>query len=75
MNLPAGRQVLNIERRCFYFIIQHWTFSGFIEAAYSQNATVKLFSNDKMEIIYDDIVTENGITERDLEVTYMTKQN
>ena len=36
--------------------------SGSTIAAYSENATVKLFSNDKMEIIYDDIVTDNGIT-------------
>jgi hypothetical protein len=48
---------------------------GNTQQGYTQNATVKSFANGKMEIVYDDSSTGNGVTERDLEVEYMTKQN
>jgi|ERR1700744_2492659 len=51
------------------------TVNGNTQQAYMQNATVKPVADGKIEIVYDDSSTDNGVTERDLEVVYITKQN
>ena len=49
--------------------------NGLTAGAYTQTATIKNYTGNKMELVYDETSTGNGITERDLDVVYLRKQN
>ena len=72
---PPATATYTLKGSVITFNFPAQTVNGNAQQAYTQNATVKPVADGKIEIVYDDSSTDNGVTERDLEVVYITKQN
>ena len=50
------------------------TIGGISQPAYSEQATLKILTSNRLELFYDDSITDNGNVIRDTEAAYYIKQ-